>query len=190
MVVLSNVKRLSSPDAYFLSLSECKEQLAIMECDTQWDSLIAGYIAAASRVIEQRLGQTLMATQWGGVFDAVHLEAGFYTHLPQQPAVSNTTKHPATVLVDGVDVGADVSISTFTNSATIEGGITASGEAVLTWYAGALEPWEVDDNLRVAGKMLVAHFFDHRAAVQDTSAIEIPLGVDSLLAVSSHSGRY
>ena len=75
-------------------------------------------------------------------------------------------------------------------SITFFAGDVPDGDVLIYWYAGSTDSLLIPQNIKVAGKMFVAHFFAHREAVQDTGAIEVPMAAEMLLAASSHNGMY
>jgi hypothetical protein len=48
----------------------------------------------------------------------------------------------------------------------------------------------IPQNIKVAGKQMVAHFYDHRESVADGGTMEVPMATVMLLASSSHNGMY
>jgi hypothetical protein len=184
------VKRAGPAIVPFLSLPEVKEQCSIMSCDTQWDSLLLSYILAAQVEIETRLSVTLTQTEWAASVSADDVRTGCTVSLPFGPAMDL----PVTVkLSDGTELDPTrYTVDSFNvpGSITFFAGDVPSGNVLMYWYAGSTDPILIPQNIVVAGKMFVAHFFAHREAVQDTGAIEVPMAAEMLLAASSHNGMY
>lgn len=63
------------------------------------------------------------------------------------------------------------------------------GSVVITYTAGYGDPKDVPEPIKLAIKMLVAHWYEHREAVGDYRAESMPVGVDALLA-SEWSGEW
>lgn len=61
-----------------VTLEEAKDQVGLLAEQEEFDSLLAGAISAGRRVIEQRLGITLAATQYRAKWDA----GAVVLHLP------------------------------------------------------------------------------------------------------------
>jgi len=190
MIEPKTVKRAGPSIVPFLSFPDVKAQCSIMACDTQWDSLLMSYILAAQVEIEARLSVTLTQTQWAASVSSADVQKGCTVSLPFGPAM----ELPVMVkLGDGEEMPADqYSVDTFNvpGSVTFFGGEVPAGDVLIYWYAGSTDPLLIPENVKVAGKMFVAHFFAHREAVQDTGAIEVPMAAEMLLAASSHNGMY
>ena len=190
MIEPKTVKRVGPAIVPFLSLPEVKAQCSILDCDTQWDSLLMSYILAAQVEIEARLSVTLTQTEWAASVSAVDVRSGCTVSLPFGPAM----EMPVLVkLGDGSVMAEDrYSADTFNvpGSITFFAGDVPDGDVLVYWYAGSTDSLLIPQNIKVAGKMFVAHFFAHREAVQDTGAIEVPMAAEMLLAASSHNGMY
>ena len=190
MIEPKTVKRAGPAIVPFLSLPEVKAQCSIMDCDTQWDSLLLSYILAAQVEIEARLSVTLTQTQWAASVSATDVRNGCTVLLPFGPAMAMPV---VVTLGDGSEMPENrYSTDTFNvpGSITFFAGDVPDGDVLIYWYAGSTDPLLIPENVKVAGKMFVAHFFAHREAVQDTGAIEVPMAVEMLLAASSHNGMY
>ena len=190
MIEPKTVKRVGPAIVPFLSLPEVKAQCSILDCDTQWDSLLMSYILAAQVEIEARLSVTLTQTEWAGSVSAADVRSGCTVSLPFGPAMDL----PVVVkLSDGTVLSEDrYSVDTFNvpGSVTFFAGDVPNGDVIIYWSAGSTNSLLIPQNVKVAGKMFVAPFFAHREAVQDTGAIEVPMAAEMLLAASSHNGMY
>ncbi len=190
MIEPKTVKRAGPAIVPFLSLPEVRAQCSILDCDTQWDSLLMSYILAAQVEIEARLSVTLTQTEWAGSVSSADVQKGCTVSLPFGPAMDM----PVVVkLSDGTVLAEDrYSVDTFNvpGSVTFFSGDVPNGDVIIYWSAGSTDSLLIPQNIKVAGKMFVAHFFAHREAVQDTGSIEVPMAAEMLLAASSHNGMY
>lgn len=186
--MFSKVLVASPPTVDFLSLPEVKTQCAIMENDNQWDGLLMQLVAATRLEFEARLAQAIVPTEYVTQFDVSELATGFSAQPPRGPVLS-PPDYPARVeLPDGTPIDG-VEVNPFTGCLTVPPTPTQqSGYCSLYWYAGM--EGQTPENIKCAGKMMVAHLFTHRESVQDNAAIVVPQGAEMMLAASSINGMY
>lgn len=171
-----------------VSIAEAKAQVGLSTEQTEWDTFLAGKIAAGRRQVETRIRATLIATQ----YRAKWLEPSsnqFY--LPAPPLLVDET-HELELTVDGQTVSAgELTIDTDSKPGFVElpSGV-ARGETVFTYWGGVATVPEVCPMLRAAILAFVNHHFLNRGILADGSANELPAGFDAMLAASSWSGRY
>jgi len=190
MISFKTYKKIAAPDTPFLTLPETKKHLAIEECDTHNDDLIISFILAAQENIEARLSITLTATLYAGSVESADVQAGCIVCFPMGETL------PLEVTVTTSD-GAALPPSRYTvDSFNVPGSITffpgavPAGDVIVTWHSGHAEPMLIPQNIKVAGKQMVAHFYDHRESVADGGTMEVPMATVMLLASSSHNGMY
>ena len=190
MISFKTYKKLAAPDTPFLTLPETKKHLAIEECDTHNDDLILSFILAAQENIEKRLSLTLTATQYAGSVGSADVQAGCMVSFP----MGETLPLEVTVTTaDGEALPASqYTVDTFNvpGNITFFAGSVVAGDVIVTWYAGHSDPLLIPQNIKVAGKQMVAHFYDHRESVADGGTLEVPMATVMLLASSSHNGMY
>ena len=190
MIEFKTYKRIGSPAVPFLTLPETKKHCSIELCDTADDELIFSYILAAQQNIEARLSITLSATQYAGSLSSEDVQSGCTVQLPMGEAL------PEAVTVttsDGEQLPEERYHLDFFNvpgSITFTPGAVPPGDVIVTWYAGHADPLLIPQNIKVAGKQMVAHWYDHRETVADGGTMEVPIATVMLLASSSHNGMY
>ena len=190
MIAFKTYKKLAASNTPFLALPETKKHLSIEECDSTDDELIFSYILAAQQNIEARLSMTLTATQYAGSVSSVDVQSGCSVQLPMGEAL------PLEITVttaDGEPLPAErYSVDTFNvpGSITFSAGAVPAGDVIVSWYSGHADPMLIPQNIKVAGKQMVAHWFDHRESVSDGGTLEVPMATEMLLASSSRNGMY
>lgn len=190
MIQFKTYKKTGSPATPFLSLREAKKQCSIEECDTADDELIFSYILAAQVNIEARLAITLTATQYAGSVSSSDVQAGCTVQLPMGEALPQEV---TVTTADGQPLPPErYHVDTFNvpGSITFFAGDVPPGDVIVTWYAGHADPLLIPQNIKVAGKQMVAHWYDHREMVADGGTMEVPHATIMLLASSSHNGMY
>ena len=139
MIEPKTVKRVGPAIVPFLSLPEVKSQCSILDCDTQWDSLLMSYILAAQVEIEARLSVTLTQTEWAGSVSSADVRSGCTVSLPFGPAMDV----PVVVkLSDGTVLAEDrYSVDTLkvTGSVTCIPGDVPDGDVIIYWSAGSTD---------------------------------------------------
>ena len=190
MISFKTYKKIQLPITPFLALPETKKHLSIEVCDSTDDELIFSFILAAQQNIEARLSLTLTATQFAGSVSSLDVQAGCSVQLPAGEAL------PLEITVttaDGEPLPADrYSVDTFNvpGSISFSAGPVPAGDVIVTWYAGHADPMLIPQNIKVAGKQMVAHWYDHRESVSDGGTLEVPMATEMLLASSSYNGMY
>lgn len=190
MVQFKTYKRVGSPSTPFLTLPETKKHLSIEECDTADDELIFSYILAAQINIEARLSLTLTATQYAGSLSSVDVQQGCTVQLPMGEALPMDV---TVITADGNPLPEErYAVDSFNvpGSITFTPGEVPSGDVIVSWYAGHADSLLIPQNIKVAGKQMVAHWYDHRESVADGGTMEVPMATVTLLASSSHNGMY
>ena len=190
MIQFKTYKRVGSPATPFLTLPETKKHLSIESCDTADDEIIFSFILAAQVNIEARLSITLTATQYAGSLSSTDVQSGCTVQLP----MGETLPQAVTVTTaDGEPLPASrYSVDSFNvpGSITFSSGSVPAGDVIVTWYSGHADPLLIPQNIKVAGKQMVAHWYDHRETVSDGGTLEVPMATVMLLASSSHNGMY
>ena len=169
-----------------VSLAEAKSQVGLMPGQTDHDALLAGKIAAGRRLIERRLGQTLVATQ----YRAAWADAPAVLTLPAPPLLHNNT-YPLEITVDGVAVAADdLDVDSDAMPATVTLPAGTTGRVVATYWGGVAPGTLVAPQIRAALLMYVEHLFKNRGVLAEDTAVELPQAFEALLASESHDGGW
>lgn len=177
---------LTAPTVEPVTLEEAKEQVGLLAEQEEFDSLLAGAIAAGRRVIEQRLGVSLSATQYRAKWDA----GAVVLSLPAPPVLVDE-EHPLTITVGGVELAqSEYELEADAMPAEIELDTRAADQVVVTYWGGVADPADIDPALRAALLMFVEHQFNHRGVMTESGFQELPQGFEMLLAASSISGAY
>jgi hypothetical protein len=186
-----------------VSLDAAKQQLRITADQTDDDNFIIGLIATGRRLVERRLGITLAAARYKATFpDPLDLlsnrhESNWWgwsdtLELPYPPLLVDTD-HPIVVTAGGTTVDPTLyTVDQDTRPGRLRfGNPGTSGQIIVTFWAGAAAASSVPPQLKTAILMIVAHLWAHREAVTtDGGAVEMPMGVDMLLASEALTGLY
>ena len=169
-----------------LSLAEAKAHLRLDTADE--DDLVTALIIAARQIVEKHTGLALLTQTWRIVADS--WPALPPVRLPLRPFASlaavrvfdqanvATLLAPATYFVDAQPYAARLQ---FANTPPAPGRAIAGIELDVVAGFGAA-PATVPEPLRLAIRMLVAHWFEARGdAAGDASPRQIPVVVEALL---------
>ena len=194
---IDSIQRLIRPAFYFVTIDEVKRQCSIDESDASNDTLLNALIMVAQSYCESRCGRTLTPTKWLGRFDDWEYTQSRAIEMPNPPLLFHSTDYPIVVghdggqFVDPINILADtLSIPGTVTITEWPSNVSTSGRSTITWWAGYQTLAEIPTEIRHAGVMLVAHYFENREATSDVSQIPVPYAVDALLASASYSGRY
>lgn len=178
------IRLIESPVVEPVSLSEVKEQISLSADVTDFDRMLLGAIATARRLIERRLGLSLVATRYRAKYPAgvVVLE------LPNPPVLIDQD-HPIEITVDGQALGTN-DYEVEEDASEVELDSPASGDVVCTYWAGVAPGGKIPPQLRSAILLYVAHAFKHREAASEDGVVEVPMAFETLLASESVSGVY
>lgn len=181
-----NVQVIIPPVVEPVSLADAKAQIGLLPEQEDHNFLLAQKISTARRLIEQRLGITMVATKLRGVWR----QCPRVVALPAPPLLVDA-EHPVSVTLDGDAVSTDQ----FTVDADVRPGeiafeVAGSGKLIVEWWAGRLPGYILCPLLHSAILMYVDHAFRNRGVLADEQTIVLPVGFDDLLAASSWSGRY
>jgi uncharacterized phiE125 gp8 family phage protein len=180
------LKVLSWPESEPVTLSEARDQIGLLSTQTDFDSLLSGAISTARRVIEQRLGCSLIATQYRAKWNS----GVTVLTLPAPPLLLDDD-HTLSVTVGGVALlSSEYELDEDAKPATLTLDATATDEVVITYWGGATTAEEIEPQVKSAALMYVEHLFNHRGVMAETGQIEVPQGFEMLLAASSYSGGY
>lgn len=185
-----------------VSLAEAKAQLRILPDFTDDDALVMALVATGRRLVERRLGITLLATQYRATFaDPLDLlsnrhESNWWgwsdtLELAYGPLLVDGS-HPVSITAGGVTLDA----ATYVVDAESRPGRirlvnpgTAS-QIVVTYWAGQATAAAVPPTLKTAILLLCGHLWAHREATVEGSVSELPYGVEMLLAAETQTGLY
>lgn len=180
------LKVLQWPQVEPVSLTEARQQVGMMPDQTDFDAFLLRALATARRLIEARLGATLVATQYRATWSA----APAVLDLPNPPLLYGMG-WPLEVEADGVAVDpATYEVDSDAKPATVTFDQAPSGKVVATYWAGAAPDSIIEPTIRSAILMYVSHAFENRGILADGPSAELPQGFETLLAASSWNGGY
>jgi uncharacterized phiE125 gp8 family phage protein len=180
------IKVLEWPTVEPVTLTEARQQVGLMPDQVEFDALLLRAIATGRRLIERRLGITMLATQYRATWQV----APPVLDLPAPPVLVDED-HPLVVTVDGDEVAsADYEVDADALPATVTFDQAPTGKVVATYWAGAALGSLIEPTLRSAVLMYVTHAFENRAVLADGPSAELPQGFETLLAASSWSGAW
>lgn len=181
------LKVITAPTEEPVTLEEAKAQIGLMPDQTEHDTLLAGQIATARRLIEARLGIAILATEYRATWKT----APEVLRLPAPPLLTGSS-YPLTVTADGdelVDVD-DYEVDQDATPTTIELSKGLGKKVVVTYWSG-VEPGDpIDPMIRSAILAYVDHQFNNRGVLASESSTELPQAFDTLLAASSWNGGW
>ena len=194
-----SIVRVTQPTVEPVSLSEVKHHLGIDASVADDDEYLGGLIAAARILVEERLGQTLVATRWRARMTNVSSCRCHGVELPYPPVLFDQADYPVEVYwkePDGTTGYAEddevmVDHEEFPGRLYVRAKITGAcceSTATVLWWAGYRTPQEVPQPIRAAIKRIVAGMYGARGDTAEAIYDRDP-GVASLLGVVSHSGR-
>lgn len=178
-----SVKLLTPPSVEPVSLAEVKQHLRLMPDQTDDDLYLVGQMAAARRLIERRLGISLVATEYRAKWDAGAVV------LPLVAPVLVTEDYPLSITVGGVAL-AESDYELDDDASELELDTPASDEVVVTYWSGVEPGQPIAPQLRAAILIYVAHLYANREAVTTDGSQpgEIPMSFETLLASESDLG--
>ncbi len=180
------IKVLEWPTVEPVTLTEARQQVGLMPDQVEFDALLLRAIATGRRLIERRLGITMLATQYRATWHV----APPVLDLPAPPVLVDED-HPLVVTVDGDEIDeADYEVDSDALPATVTFDQAPTGKVVATYWAGAALGSLIEPTLRSAVLMYVTHAFENRAVLADGPSAELPQGFETLLAASSWSGAW
>ena len=176
---------LTPPVVEPVSLAEVRAQLRMTSDQTDEDAFLLGAVATARRLIERRLGISLVATRYRATWPA----GATVLELPNPPLLVDIA-HFVTVQVDGDDVGFTVDPDLQPAEITLDA--SADAAVVVTYWAGAGPGQSIAPQLRSAILLYVGHLYNNREAVLTSgmNAFELPMAFETLLASESVNGSW
>lgn len=169
-----------------VTLNEAKDQLGLLESQTDFDSMLEAAISTARRVIEQRLGRSLIATKYRAKWPSGVASL----HLPGSPVLVDET-HTLTITVGTTALAADeYELEADAMPAEITLDSRAADDVTVEYWGGVASADDIEPQIKSAALMYVEHLFNHRGVMADGGQVEVPYAFEMLLACSSHSGLY
>jgi len=168
-----------------VSLTEAKHQLGLMADQTEHDQFIVDKIATARRLVERRLGMTLVATQYRATWKDEYPKL---VHLPAPPLLV-ASGYDVTVTIDGESTE-EFTVDEDAIPGQIEFGAGGTGDLVVTYWGGVVPGTRIDPMIRSAILLYVTHLFENRGVLAMDTANELPQAFETLLAASSWNGGW
>ncbi len=144
------------------------------------DVLIAQLILSAQQTLERYLGRFFLPTQISIWFDRCELESPLTLPYANHIITSITyydhdsNEHSLTNEDYWTDNAGDVNRIVFTDISAIKSACRANNALVVASTSGYADVDAIPVPLRLAVKQLVAHFYDNREIVTNTTISEIP----------------
>lgn len=177
---------LTPPVVEPVSLAEVRAQLRMTSDQTDEDAFLLGAVAAARRLIERRLGISLVATRYRATWPA----GATVLEVPNPPLLVDPD-HALVVAVEGDELaGTDFSVDADMSPAAITLEAPASGDVVATYWAGVAPGAGIAPQLRSALLLYVGHLYNHREASSTDAPSAVPLAFETLLASESVNGGW
>ena len=176
------IRLIESPVVEPVSLAEVKEQVGLSADQTDFDRMLLGAMATARRLIERRLGLSLVATR----YRAKYATGAVILELPNPPVLIDI-EHPIEITIDGDPLGAN-DYEVEEDASEIELDTPAADDVVVTYWAGVVPGQKIAPQLRSAILLYVAHAFKHREAASEDGVVEVPMAFETLLASESVTG--
>ena len=177
---------LTPPVVEPVSLAEVRAQLRMTSDQTDEDAFLLAAVATARRLIERRLGISLVATRYRATWPA----GAAVLELPNPPLLVDED-HALVVAVDGDELaGTAYTVDADLQPAEIELDTPASDPVVVTYWAGAAPGEPIAPQLRSALLLYVGHLYNNREASSQDAPAAVPLAFETLLASESVTGRW
>lgn len=168
-----------------VSLAEAKAQLGLLADQTEHDRFIVDKLATARRLVETRLGITLVATKYRATWKEAYPKV---VHLPAPPLLT-ASGYDVTVTIDG-EATEEYSVDADAIPGQLEFGAGGTGDLVVEYWGGVVPGERVDPMLRSAILLYVTHLFENRGVLAADSSVELPQAFETLLASSSWNGGW
>lgn len=181
-----SIKVIGWPEDTAVTLAEARFQCGLMDDQTDFDGFLADKIATATRLVEKRLGMSIMPTQ----LRAVWLTAPAVLDLPAPPLLVDET-HSLVVTVDGVEVDpGDYTVEEDVRPSTVTFDAQPTGKVACEYWAGHASATDIEPTVKSAILAYVLHSFENRGVLADGAAVELPQAFETLLAASSWNGGW
>lgn len=168
-----------------VSLADAKHQLGIQADQTEHDAFIVDKIATARRLVETRLGITLVATQYRATWRDEYPRA---VELPAPPLLV-ASGYDLEVSVDG-EATEEYTVVEDAIPGRLEFGSGGTGDLVVEYWGGVTPETRIDPMLRSAILLYVTHLFENRGVLAADTDRELPQAFETLLAASSWNGGW
>ncbi len=179
-----SVVMISPPVVEPVSLSTAKQHLRIAEDQTDDDTYILALLATGRRIIERRLGISLVATEYRATWSY----APGSILIPNPPLLTGGS-YSFEITADGTVVDPETyTLDTDSRPANVVFDAIPGGVIAVTYWAGVAPGGIVAPQLKSALLLYVGHLFAHREAVSQDGASELPMAFEMLLASESVMG--
>lgn len=180
------IRIIDGPVVEPVTLSEAKTQIGLMPDQVEFDRFILDKIAAGRRLVERRLGITLVATRYRAKWNT----APAVLHLPNPPLLY-TMGYPLEVTVDGDAVSSEAyEVEEDASPATVTFDQQPAGKVVALYWGGVAPGQPISPQLKAAILMFVVHQFENRGVLAENGAVELPQAFETLLASESVNGGW
>lgn len=194
------IVRVKQPAVEPVSLVEIKHHLGIEPEMADDDDYLLGLISSARILVEERISQTLVATQWRAKLHHVYGCGCVGIEVPYPPLLFDEFDYPIEITwktndgtletMDPADIEPDV--EEFPGRIRLRKGIRSEcchSLATIKWWAGYEDPAAVPRPIRTAITRIVAGMYGNRGDTAE-AVYEKDAGVASMLAACSYNGRF
>ena len=180
---MASYKLITPPTAYPVTIVQAKQHLRIDHNDD--DLALDMMISAAIERFEQSTGRVLMSQTWDYVGDAIpddgtirlfKCPADTLTSITVDINGTDTDVAPTDVYFDNVSMPARI-----VHKTTWPAIVNRPGSVRVRFTAGSASAELVPKAIRVALLMMVAHMYEHRHEVIDTSLSITPQAVETVM---------
>ena len=182
----ATLKILERPATEPVTLAEAKAQVGLVETIEDFDDLLLRAIGTARRVVEQRLGISLLATQYRATWPT----GTRVLHLPAGPLLEGSAYSLVITVGDDELAEADYEVDADAMPPVITLDATPGQKVTVTYWGGHEAAEDLEPQLRSAILMHVDHQFENRGVLAEGATAELPAGFEMLLASCSYSGGY
>lgn len=182
----TSIRRVTAPATLPVTLAQAKAHLRVDHSDE--DDLITALISAAVEHFDGVgiLGRAMVTQSWAECFDAVSTVARlgmgpFLSLTSVQYYDTDNASQTATLADFETWILGDYVLAKPIPGASWPATYSRPDAIKITYQAGFGDADDVPTTIKQAILLTVAHWYEHRMAVDDTKMVELPMAVDALI---------